>query len=35
VVLEPGRPAYRGSVRNGIRSGDYATYRLSFRMKRP
>lgn len=35
VVLEPGRPAYRGSLRNGIRSGDYATYRLSFRMKRP
>ena len=35
VILEPGRPAYRGSLRNGIRSADYATYRLSFRMKRP
>jgi len=35
AVLEPGRPAYRGSLRNGIRSSDYASYRLSFRMKRP
>lgn len=35
VVLDPGRPAYRGSLRNGIRSNDYASYRLSFHMRRP
>ena len=28
--LEPGRPAYRGSVRNGMQSGDYGYYGKSF-----
>src|SRR5262245_13573973 len=27
VQLQPGRPAYRGSVRNGVRSNDYGEYR--------
>jgi len=35
VVLDPGRPAYRGSVRNGIRSHDYGQYRNSFHVQRP
>src|SRR5262245_5015975 len=26
VRLEPGRPAYRGSARHGIQSGDYANF---------
>ena len=33
IVLEPGRPAYRGSVRNGVRSGDYGSYPKSFRFQ--
>ena len=35
VILEEGRPAYRGSTRYGIKSNDYASYRLSFRLQRP
>jgi hypothetical protein len=30
VRLEPGRPAYRGSMRNGINSYDYGTYAKSY-----
>jgi hypothetical protein len=33
VVLEPGRPAYRGSIRNGVRSHDSAQHRQSFRIQ--
>jgi hypothetical protein len=35
VVTEPGRPAYRGSVRYGIQSNDYGNYGSSFRLQRP
>jgi hypothetical protein len=35
VTLDPGRPAYRGSVRNGVRSGDYGNYGKSFHLSRP
>jgi hypothetical protein len=35
VILEPGRPAYRGSVRNAIQSSDYGNYGKSFRLQRP
>jgi hypothetical protein len=35
VILEQGRPAYRGSVRYGIQSHDYGNYRMSFRLQRP
>jgi hypothetical protein len=35
VLLDVGQPAYRGSERNGVRSGDYASYRSSFRLQRP
>ncbi len=35
VFLEAGQPAYRGSVRNGIQSSDYGSYRSSFRLQRP
>lgn len=35
VVLEQGRPAYRGSTRYGIQSHDYGSYRISFRLQRP
>ena len=35
VILEPGRPAYRGSVRNAIHSNDYGNYAKSFRLQRP
>jgi hypothetical protein len=30
VRLEPGRPAYRGSARHGIQSGDFANFGGSF-----
>jgi len=30
VRIEPGRPAYRGSARNGIRSSDYGEYPKSY-----
>jgi hypothetical protein len=30
VVLQPGRPAYRGSEQNGIKSRDYGKYSNSF-----
>jgi hypothetical protein len=30
VTLEPGRPAYRGSEQNGVRSSDYGKYSSSF-----
>jgi len=33
VILEPGRPAYRGSARNGIQSSDYGSYQSSFRFR--
>lgn len=35
VIIEPGRPAYRGSKKNGIESYDYGNYRKSFRVERP
>jgi len=35
VTLEPGRPAYRGTVRNGQRSGDYGQYPKSYHLQRP
>jgi hypothetical protein len=35
VILDPARPAYRGSLRNGIRSSDYGSYGLSFHLRRP
>jgi len=35
VTLDPGRPAYRGSARNGLTSYDHGSYRSSFRMRRP
>jgi LCCL domain len=35
VLLDVGQPAYRGSARNGVQSGDYGTYRSSFRLQRP
>ena len=35
VILEPGRPAYRGSMRNAVRSSDYGNYGKSFRVQRP
>ena len=34
VRLEPGRPAYRGSTRNGVVSGDFGSYPASFRFER-
>jgi hypothetical protein len=34
VILEPGRPAYRGSRRHGIQSSDYGAYRASYRLER-
>jgi hypothetical protein len=34
VILEPGRPAYRGSARHGISSSDYGSYASSFRLER-
>jgi LCCL domain-containing protein len=34
VILEPGRPAYRGSRRHGIESSDYGQYRASYRFAR-
>ena len=35
VSIEPGRPAYRGSTRNGVQSYDHGAYRKSFRLDRP
>ena len=35
VVVEPGRPAYRGSKRNGITSHDRGTHDASFRFHGP
>jgi hypothetical protein len=35
VRLEPGRPAYRGSVRNGIRSNDYGDFHGSYAIVYP
>jgi hypothetical protein len=35
VVLEPGRPAYRGSKHNGITSQDWGKYDASFRFQGP
>jgi hypothetical protein len=35
VVLDAGRPAYRGSVRYGITSSDYGSYEKSFHLQRP
>jgi hypothetical protein len=35
VTVEPGRPAYRGTTRNGIQSSDYGNYPKSFRLQRP
>jgi len=35
VVLEPGRPAYRGTKRNGVASRDWGTYRASYRFEGP
>jgi hypothetical protein len=33
VMVEPGRPAYRGSKRNGVQSRDWGAYRGSFRFQ--
>jgi hypothetical protein len=35
VILEPGRPAYRGSSRNGVQSSDYGNYGKSYRLAPP
>ena len=35
MTLDPGRPAYRGSIRNGVRSSDYGQYPKSFHLSRP
>lgn len=35
VTIDPGRPAYRGSVRNGIHGSDYGSYAKSFHVSRP
>ncbi|WP_446810115.1 LCCL domain-containing protein [Methylomonas sp. 2BW1-5-20] len=35
VIVEKGRPAYRGSMRNGIQSSDYGKYDGSFRLAPP
>jgi hypothetical protein len=35
VVVEPGRPAYRGSKRNGVTSHDRGTHDASFRFQGP
>jgi hypothetical protein len=33
VMLEPGRPAYRGSKRNGVQTHDWGAYRGSYRFQ--
>jgi LCCL domain-containing protein len=35
VTLDPGRPAYRGSDRNGVHSSDYGNYGKSYHLQRP
>jgi hypothetical protein len=35
VVLDGPRPAFRGSVRNQVTSGDYGNYSSSYRLQRP
>jgi hypothetical protein len=35
VILDVGRPAYRGTLRNGVQSHDYGNYASSFRLQRP
>ena len=35
VTVEPGRPAYRGSEKNGVQAHDYGKYPKSFRVGRP
>jgi hypothetical protein len=35
VTLEAGRPAYRGSTKNGVQSYDHGAHRQSFRVDRP
>jgi hypothetical protein len=35
VLLDPGRPAYRGTTRKGVQSNDYGAYPSSFRLQRP
>jgi hypothetical protein len=35
VIIEKGRPAYRGSIRNKIQSSDYGKYDGSFRLSPP
>ena len=35
VTLDPGRPAYRGSFRYGVRSDDYGNYPKSYQLSRP
>lgn len=34
VIVDDGKPAYRGSKRNGVRSADHGAYRASFRLRR-
>jgi hypothetical protein len=34
MILETGRPAYRGSKRNGVESGDRDAYRESYKLQR-
>ncbi|HYV48909.1 MAG TPA: LCCL domain-containing protein [Myxococcaceae bacterium] len=35
VILDPGRPAYRGSDRHGIKSSDYGGYHRSYHLEQP
>jgi hypothetical protein len=35
VILDLGRPAYRGSMRNGIQSWDFGAFAKSYRLQRP
>ena len=35
VIIEAGRPAYRGSERNGVKTGDYGQYNKSYHLERP
>jgi hypothetical protein len=35
VIIEPGRPSYQGSTRNGVTSKDFGPYDRSYRLDRP
>jgi hypothetical protein len=34
MILEAGRPTYRGSKRNGMEPGDWGAYRGSYKLQR-